>query len=159
MNLRVGSAFDIHKLESGIELKIGGITIPHDKGSLGHSDGDVLIHATCDAILGALNLGDLGKYFPSSDESIRGINSTEILEKIVDIMQKHGAQIMNLDSTVILEEPRLSAHIPSIKKSISETLGIEENRISVKSKSADGIGQIGGGNAIAAMVTLLITLE
>ena len=159
MNLRVGSAFDLHQLKSGIELKIGGISIPNDKGSLGHSDGDVLIHTICDAILGALNLGDLGKYFPSTDDSIQGMDSKDILKKIMEVMQKHGAEIVNIDSTVILERPRLSIYVPSMKKSLSEILGIEENRISIKSKSADGSGSIGSGDAVAAFCTLLITFN
>ena len=159
MSFRIGSGFDIHKLTEGIDLIIGGVKIQHSKGSLGHSDGDVLIHAICDALLGAMNEGDLGKYFPSSDESIAGMNSMIMLETMNKLLLQNNAVINNIDSTIILQEPRITPYIPEMKKNICRSLGIHENSLSIKSKSADHLGVIGREEGIAALSHVLIEFK
>ena len=159
MSFRIGSGFDIHRLTEGIDLIIGGISIPHDKGSLGYSDGDVLIHAICDSILGALNLGDLGKYFPSSDASIAGMNSMIMLETINNLLKERRAKIVNIDSTIILQEPKLSPFIGQIRVNLSKALNISIDQLSVKSKTSDDLGVIGREEGIAALSQVLIEIE
>ncbi len=159
MKIRIGSAFDIHRLEEGIPLIIGGIEIPYHKGSKGHSDGDVLIHVICDAILGALNEGDLGKHFPSSDDSLKGISSSEILVRVMDKMTLRNARIINIDSTIILQEPRMSPHLQAMKEFLSPRLNITSDQLSIKSKTSDHIGQVGENKAIAAKCSLLIEIQ
>ncbi len=158
MTFRTGSGFDIHRLENGIPLFIGGIEIPYHKGSVGHSDGDVLIHALCDAILGALNLGDLGKYFPPGDDSIKGISSIILLTKINSLMLDHHAKIGNIDCTIILQEPKISRYIPEMKKVLCGVMSIDEDKLSIKSKTTDGLGLIGDNEAIASLCSVLIEI-
>ena len=159
MAFRIGSGFDLHRLTEGIDLIIGGIVIPHSKGSLGHSDGDVLIHAICDAILGALNKGDLGKYLPSSDENIAGMSSMIMLETISKLLNDNMARIVNIDATLILQEPQLSPHMESIKSNLSSALSVDVETISVKSKTADHLGVIGREEGIAALCSVLIEID
>jgi 2-C-methyl-D-erythritol 2,4-cyclodiphosphate synthase len=159
VNFRIGSGYDVHRLVENRALWIGGIQIPNNKGALGTSDGDVLIHALCDAILGALNLGDLGKIFPSDDPKNKGISSLLILKQIVEMMRKENASIVNIDCTVILEEPKLSGYIPKIKEKLSHNLNCTEDLVSIKSKSNDGLGYIGQGDGIASICTVLLKIE
>jgi len=159
VKLRIGLGVDTHRLEDGIPLFIGGVKIPFHKGSLGHSDGDVLIHALCDSILGALNLGDLGFYFPSEDESIRGLRSSIILKKINELLQENNASIVNIDSTIILQRPKLKNYISDMKDVICSILHIEKEKLSIKSKTTDHLGLIGQGDAISAMSTVLLEVH
>ena len=151
--MRVGIGNDIHRLAEGRNLIIGGVKIPSDKGEVAHSDGDVLIHAIIDAILGATALGDIGALFPDTDEANRGRSSTEMLESVLKLVD---ARIVNIDTIVELEKPKLRNHIDSIRESIAECMGIDKCQISVKAKTAEGIGAIGQVEAIKATAIVLI---
>ncbi len=151
--MRVGIGNDIHRLAEGRNLIIGGVKIPSDKGEVAHSDGDVLIHAIIDAILGATALGDIGALFPDTDEANRGRSSTEMLESVLKLAD---ARIVNIDTIVELEKPKLRNHIDSIRESIAECMGIDKCQISVKAKTAEGIGAIGQVEAIKATAIVLI---
>ncbi|HDD64517.1 MAG TPA: 2-C-methyl-D-erythritol 2,4-cyclodiphosphate synthase [Firmicutes bacterium] len=154
--MRIGIGFDIHRFEKGRKFILGGIEIPFEKGLAGHSDGDVLIHSLSDAILGALGKPDIGYYFPDTDEKIKGIDSTQILKKVLSIMKKERCKIENIDIVIICEKPKLSPYIPSIKKRISEITGIEEGKIGIKAKTYEKIGEIGRGNACACLSSVLL---
>ena len=151
LNIRTGIGFDAHRLKSGIPLIIGGLQIPYAKGLHGHSDGDVLIHSIIDALLGAANLGDIGKYFPSKDTNLKGIDSTIMLKTIIDKIKNHKWQINFIDTTIIAEKPQLSEFINNIKKRLSNAMNIPEHLISVKAKTTDGMGFIGKSEGIAAL--------
>ena len=151
--MRVGIGNDIHRLAEGRNLIIGGVKIPSDKGEVAYSDGDVLIHAIIDAILGATALGDIGALFPDTDEANRGRSSTEMLESVLKLAD---ARIVNIDTIVELEKPKLRNHIDSIRESIAECMGIDKCQISVKAKTAEGIGAIGQVEAIKATAIVLI---
>lgn len=155
---RIGYGTDIHRLVENRPFFIGGILIPFHKGSLGHSDADVLIHAICDAILGALALGDIGSHFPDTDEKYRNINSEKLLSEVVTLMKTHGYSIVNLDSTINLQNPKLSPHIHEIRKNLSKLMECPVEKISVKAKTAEGLGSIGNAEAVSAEVITLISL-
>jgi 2-C-methyl-D-erythritol 2,4-cyclodiphosphate synthase len=154
--MRIGHGFDAHRLEPGRKFIVGGIEIAHDRGPAGHSDGDALAHAVSDAILGACALGDLGTYFPSSDERWRDASSLELLGSCVKKMQEAGYRIVNVDATVIVQRPVLAPHIPSIRASLARVLGLAITEISVKAKTTDGMGFTGDGSGIAAHAVALI---
>jgi len=156
LSIRVGQGFDVHALVPGRPLVLGGVRIPHDRGLAGHSDGDALLHAITDALLGALGEGDLGRHFPSSDESLRGVESGVLLERAVALLATHGARIGNLDATVIAEGPRLAPHQPAMAKALAERLQTEPARINLKVTSTDRLGAIGRGEGIAAQAVVLI---
>lgn len=150
-NLRTGIGFDAHKLKSGIPLILGGVHIPYGQGLHGHSDGDVLIHSIIDALLGAVNLGDIGKYFPSEDPNIKGIDSKIMLKTVVNEINNHNWQINFIDTTIVAEAPKLSEFINNIKNSLSNNMNIPTHLISIKSKTTDGMGFIGRGEGISAL--------
>jgi 2-C-methyl-D-erythritol 2,4-cyclodiphosphate synthase len=154
--VRIGQGFDVHQLVAGRALILGGHRIEHDRGLEGHSDGDVLLHAVADAILGALGEGDLGRHFPSTDETLRGIDSREILARVVSIMRTHGLRVGNLDCTVIAQAPRLAPHQPAMEKSLVEVLGAESSQVNLKVTSTDHLGAIGRGEGIASLATVLL---
>ena len=156
MQYRIGNGIDIHQLEEGIPLVIGGASIPFSKGSKGHSDGDVLLHAIVDAILGALALGDIGKHFPSDNSRWRGADSRIFLKHTCKLMNKKGYSIENIDATIILQEPVLSPHILQIRENIATILSTDLNQISVKATTTDKLGFIGKDNGIAATASALI---
>ncbi len=151
--MRVGFGNDIHRLVEGRPLMIGGIEIPFDKGEEAHSDGDVLLHAITDAILGAAAMGDIGQHFPDDSPLTKDASSSSFL-KNVQLMT--GARIINIDSTITLEKPKLAEHIPAIRKSIADLLEINIKQVSVKAKTAEGLGPIGEGKAIKAEAVVLI---
>ena len=151
--MRVGIGNDIHRLAEGRNLIIGGVKIPSDKGEVAHSDGDVLIHAIIDAILGATALGDIGALFPDTDEANRGRSSTEMLESVLKLVD---ARIVNIDTIVELEKPKLRNHIDSIRESIAECMGIDKCQISVKDKTAEGIGAFGQVEEIKASAIVIL---
>jgi 2-C-methyl-D-erythritol 2,4-cyclodiphosphate synthase len=153
---RIGQGYDIHELVEGRPLALGGVSIPFDKGSLGHSDGDVLIHAIIDALLGALALGDIGKHFPPWDERYKGANSLDMLAQIKGMITAEGYIIGNIDSTVIIEEPKLAPHIEAMRASISEVLNVPVPNISIKAKTSEGLGNIGQGRALACHAIVLL---
>ncbi len=155
-DIRVGSGFDAHKLVPGRRLILGGVEIPFDLGLEGHSDGDCLLHAVCDALLGAAAAGDMGTYFPSSDPRWKGTASTVFLKEVARVMDEKGYALENLDVTVIAERPALAPHIPDIRAGLGRALGIGVERVSVKAKTADGLGALGAGQGIAAQAAVLV---
>jgi 2-C-methyl-D-erythritol 2,4-cyclodiphosphate synthase len=156
MNFRVGLGYDIHRLKKGIPLWLGGMKIPFDMGLEGHSDGDALLHAITDAILGAAALPDIGHYFPPSDPSIKGISSSVMLSKAVEEAGKAGFVIGNVDSVLITEAPKISPHRDAIRNKIAELLKISMSNVQVKGKTNEKLGDIGKGEAIAAQAVVLL---
>lgn len=154
--MRTGIGYDIHPLEKGRALILGGVLIEHDTGLSGYSDADVLTHAVIDALLGAAALGDIGTHFPPGDERFEGASSLDLLRDAVALVAEHGYRIANIDSTVIAQEPRLSPHVEAIRASLAAVLGIDMSAVSVKTKSADHLGAIGRGEGIAALAVALI---
>jgi len=159
LKIKIGIGYDIHRLEENRKLYLGGIEIPFHKGLIGHSDGDVLIHAIIDAILGALGEKDIGQLFPDTDPEYKGISSLKLLEKVIRIVKNKKAKILNIDSVIIAEEPKLSPYINSMKKTLSPVLGLEESSIGIKAKTDEGLGEIGEGKAIASYAIALIEIE
>lgn len=157
--IRIGQGYDIHQLVEGRPLILGGLTIPFEKGPLGHSDGDVLIHAIIDSLLGALSLGDIGQHFPPSDERYKGANSLDMLAQVKGLVTNQGFVIGNIDSTIIVEQPKMAPHIESIRTLLAEVLNIELSRISVKAKTHEGLDAIGLGNALACQAVALLYQE
>lgn len=157
MKFRTGIGYDVHQLVEHRELILGGVHIPWDKGVLGHSDGDALTHAICDALLGAAGLGDIGQHFPSADPELKGISSMAILEKVVAHLNANGYGIENIDSTVVLQEPKISKYIEPMKTKLAATCSLDASRISVKATTTDHLGFTGRGEGIAALATVLIT--
>ena len=157
MNFRVGHGFDVHAFAEGRRLIIGGADIPFDRGLLGHSDGDAVLHACCDAVLGALGLGEIGIAFPPSDPKFKGLNSKEIVKNTLEKVAAFGGDIVHLDATLIAEEPKLKPHYETMKKSLAEIFNLHESRVSLKAKSNEGLDAIGRGEAIAchAVATVL----
>jgi len=153
---RVGQGFDAHRLVAGRALWLGGIQVPHDRGLEGHSDGDALLHAIMDALLGALARGDLGSHFPSSDESLRGIASAELLGRVVEQMAAAGLAVGNLDATVVAEAPRLAPHQPAMRARVAALLDAPVEAVNIKITSTDGLGAIGRGEGIAAQAVVLL---
>lgn len=157
MKIRVGLGYDVHKLGEGEELWIGGIQIDHIKGSIGHSDGDVLIHAICDALLGAANLRDIGYHFPDNDPSLKGIDSKILLRKTIDLITQKGFTIGNIDSTIALQKPKLKDLIPSMQKVLADTMAIDIEDIAIKATTTEKLGFVGTEAGIAAYATVLIS--
>jgi len=153
---KVGIGYDVHKLEEKQKFILGGVNIPFNKGLVGHSDGDVLLHSIIDAILGAINKGNIGDYFPSSDEKYKNLDSQTMLRSINKILKDENYSIVNIDSTIILEEPRLAQYIDKIKFNISTILGININQISIKPKTNDKLGFLGQSLGVCAQTIILI---
>ena len=156
---RVGLGFDMHRLEAGRPLILGGVTVPSDRGLKGHSDADVLTHAICEAMLGALALGDLGQHFPDSDPRYRGISSQALLKECLGLVIAKGGRLQNVDATVIAEAPKLSIWFGEMQKRLAETMSVEPDRVSVKAKSPEGLGLLGRREGIAAMAVVSIEVE
>ncbi|MBU2648541.1 2-C-methyl-D-erythritol 2,4-cyclodiphosphate synthase [bacterium] len=154
--MRVGIGFDVHQLQSGRNLVLGGVRIPFDKGLLGHSDADVLVHAIIDALLGALAMGDIGKLFPDTDNRYKDINSLELLEQVLDRIQKRGWQVGNLDTIIMAEQPKLQLFIPRMITSIAENLQIDKEQVSIKATTTEKLGFIGREEGIAAQAIVLL---
>jgi 2-C-methyl-D-erythritol 2,4-cyclodiphosphate synthase len=156
VNLRVGQGFDAHRLAPGRPLRLGGVSIPHDRGLAGHSDGDVLLHAIARALLGALGAGDLGQHFPSSDERWRGADSGVFVREALAMVQSRGLAVSNLDATVIAEAPRLAPHQAAMRRSVAALLEAPVEAVNVQVTSTDGLGAIGRGEGIAAQAVVLL---
>jgi 2-C-methyl-D-erythritol 2,4-cyclodiphosphate synthase len=150
MHPRVGHGYDVHRLQPGRKLILGGVDIPADRGLDGHSDADVLLHAMMDALLGASGLGDIGKHFPDTDPRYKGISSLLLLRHVGELLVQHRFTIVNIDSTVVLEHPRIAPHIPAMQSAIAGVLGISPGQISVKATSQEGLGFVGSGEGAAA---------
>ena len=155
-NWRVGMGYDVHQLASGYQLWIGGIEVPFEKGSVGHSDGDVLIHAICDALLGAANLRDIGHHFPDTDPSLKGIDSKILLEKVMVLLRSHDYEVGNIDTTICLQQPKINPFIPDMQTTLSEVMKLQASQISIKATTTERMGFVGSGDGIAAYATVLI---
>lgn len=153
---RIGIGYDLHRLESGRPLILGGVVIPHDKGLVGHSDADVLAHAITDAILGAAALGNIGQHFPDTDPRYKGADSLELLRRAMELTAKAGYAIVNLDSTIVAQRPKLNPHIDAMRTRLSECLGLDTARISVKAKTNEAVGPEGREEAISAQAVVLL---
>lgn len=153
---RIGEGWDTHALVPGRKLIIGGITVPHSTGLLGHSDADVLIHAIIDALLGAAGLGDIGSHFPDTDVRFKGADSVVLLRETGRLLAERGLRIGNIDSTVIAQAPKLASHIPAMRERIAQTLGLEAGRVNVKAKTAEKLGPVGQGLSIEARAVVLL---
>ena len=149
-NFRIGHGYDVHKLEEGKKFIIGGIEIDHDKGAVGHSDADVVIHVICDALLGALSLGDIGKHFPDTDDIYKGINSKILLKKVMKLVKEEKYQISNVDVTILLQKPKLRNYIDSMRDTLSNIMDINKSQISVKATTTEGLGFVGREEGVAA---------
>lgn len=154
--LRIGEGYDVHALVEGRELVLCGVRIDGARGPEGHSDGDALAHAICDALLGAAALGDIGRHFPPGDERFKGSPSRMFLERVVELLAEQGYRVANVDATVVLERPRLSPHIHAIRTSLAEALGCPVDSVSVKAKTAEKMGPVGEGKAIEARAIALV---
>jgi 2-C-methyl-D-erythritol 2,4-cyclodiphosphate synthase len=154
--MRVGIGYDVHRLVEGRDLFLGGVLIPHHKGLLGHSDGDVLIHAVSDAILGAISEGDIGAHFPDTDEATEGIRSTKILAEVGRLVRAKGFRIVNIDAVVVAEEPKISSHRERMKEAIAGVLGIDKDAVGIKGKTTEGLGFSGRREGIEAHAVALL---
>ena len=154
--MRVGMGYDVHKLTEGRKLILGGVDIPWEKGLLGHSDADVLIHAVMDALLGAAALGDIGKHFPDTDDQYKGISSIALLEKVAKLLEKECYAVGNIDATVIAQKPKMAPHIPQMRKNMADALGIPESKINIKATTEEGLGFTGRGEGIASQAICLL---
>ncbi len=157
MTLRIGIGYDLHRLdEQGTCMILGGVRIPHPRGFIAHSDGDVLVHAIIDALLGAAGLGNIGQRFPDSDPNLKGADSMVLLERTKRLLQSAGFGVINIDSVIIAEQPKLTPHVEAMRQRIAETLDIERNRISIKPKTNEGVGAEGREEAVSAQSVVLL---
>jgi 2-C-methyl-D-erythritol 2,4-cyclodiphosphate synthase len=154
--MRIGQGFDVHALVAGRPLIIGGVTIPYDKGLAGHSDADVLLHAICDALLGAAALGDIGRHFPDTDPAYKGADSRVLLRRVGQLLEAAEFRVANIDSTIIAQAPRMAPHIPAMVANIAEDLGIAAGNVNVKAKTTEKLGFTGRGEGIAAEAIALL---
>jgi 2-C-methyl-D-erythritol 2,4-cyclodiphosphate synthase len=154
--MRIGFGYDSHRLATGRRLVLGGKEIPHEKGLQGHSDADVLIHAVCDAILGATGLGDIGRQFPDTDPSYRDISSLILLDRVRALAAASGYQVSNVDSTIVLEKPKLAPHLPAMAENMAGVLRISPGQVNVKAKTNEGMGLVGAGEGAAAFAVALV---
>lgn len=154
--MRVGMGYDVHRLVEGRKLILGGVEIPYEKGLLGHSDADVLLHAVMDALLGAAALGDIGKHFPDTDEKYRGISSMKLLEHVAGLLEEKHFVIENIDATVIAQRPKLLPYMDQMKRNIAQTLGLSEDRVNIKATTEEGLGFTGSGEGISAQAVCLL---
>lgn len=153
---RVGTGYDVHRLVEGRKLVLGGVEIPFEKGTLGHSDGDALTHAICDALLGALALGDIGQHFPDTDPRFKDVYSIELLRHVNELIRTKRFEVSNVDATVVLQEPKLKPHLPEMRSKIADALSVEVDQISVKATTTEGLGMTGAGDAVEAQAVCLL---
>lgn len=156
MNLRIGSGVDFHQLVEGRPLMIGGVEIPHHKGSLGHSDADVLLHAICDALLGGACLGDIGAHFPDTSSDFKGIDSKILLQRTMELLKKEGYRVINIDTTLCLQEPKIKPHISAMQEIISSLTGLTVNDVSIKATTTEKMGFVGREEGLMAYATVLL---
>ncbi|MGE0077253.1 MAG: 2-C-methyl-D-erythritol 2,4-cyclodiphosphate synthase [Bacteroidales bacterium] len=159
MKIRVGFGYDVHRLEEGYQFWLGGIRINHTKGSVGHSDGDTLIHAICDAMLGAANLRDIGNQFPDNDPSLKGIDSKILLKKTLDLIAEKGYRIGNIDSTICLQQPKVKDYIPEMQRTLASVLNISKEDISIKATTTEKLGFTGREEGVSAYAVILLEKE
>ncbi len=154
--MRVGLGYDVHRLTEGRELILGGVKIPWEKGLLGHSDADVLVHAVMDALLGAAALGDIGQHFPDTDPAYKGISSIRLLVHVAELLREHGFQVGNIDGVIIAQRPKMAPHIPMMRKNIADALGISQDRINIKATTEEKLGFTGREEGIASQAVCLL---
>ncbi len=157
--IRCGIGYDVHRFAEGRKLILGGVEIAHSHGLEGHSDADVLLHAIADALLGAVGEGDIGQHFPNTDESIRGISSIEILRRVIKVLAEKNARLVNIDATVLAEEPKLAPHIAAMRKTIAGAIGTPDSNVNVKATTNEKLGAIGRGEGIAAIAIATVEIE
>jgi 2-C-methyl-D-erythritol 2,4-cyclodiphosphate synthase len=156
-NFRIGHGYDVHALGEGLRLVLGGVEIPHDKGCIAHSDGDVLVHAICDALLGAAALGDIGKHFPDTSDEFKGIESLILLRRVVELLSKEGYTIGNIDSTIAMQRPKLRPDIDLMRQRIAEAAGVTIEQVSVKATTTERLGFEGEEKGVSATAVVLLT--
>jgi len=156
MKVRVGFGFDVHQLKEGKDLWLGGIQLPHSKGAVGHSDADVLIHAVCDALLGAAGMRDIGFHFPDTSSEFKGIDSKLLLDRVNQLLKKEGYSINNIDCTLVLEQPKINPHIDEMKKTLASILNVEVNDIGIKATTNEKLGYVGREEGVCAYAVALI---
>ena len=156
-NIRIGHGYDVHKLENGKKFVIGGIEIDHYKGAVGHSDADIVIHVICDALLGAMSLGDIGSHFPDTDETYKNIDSKILLERVITLVKENNYSIVNVDVTVLLEKPKLRNHIDTMRTKLAEIIGTNISQVSIKATTTEGLGFVGREEGVAAHCVCLIS--
>jgi 2-C-methyl-D-erythritol 2,4-cyclodiphosphate synthase len=156
MKIKIGHGYDVHQLAEGYELCLGGIKVPHNVGSMGHSDADVLLHAICDALLGALSLGDIGHHFKNTDPLWKGVDSKFFLRKVYELVSEQGYRVGNIDSTLILEEPKIGKYIPEMKIAIAGCLNIEPNDVSIKATTSETMGFVGKKEGLEAHAVCIL---
>lgn len=159
MNMRIGHGYDVHRLTPGRKLILGGVLIPYEKGLLGHSDADVLSHAISDALLGALALGDIGKWFPDTDERYKGADSLVLLRHVVDMLAERGWQVGNIDATILAQRPKLRDYIDTMRENLARVCRVLPDQVSVKATTEEGLGFTGKGDGIAAHAVCLLTRQ
>lgn len=156
LNIRIGFGFDVHPLAEGRPLWLGGVKLEHPKGLVGHSDADVLLHAICDALLGAANLRDIGFHFPNTDPKYKGADSKKLLEEVMRLLKERNYAVINIDATLCLEEPKINPHITKMQQVLAPILGVTENEVSIKATTNEGLGYVGKGNGANAYAVALI---
>jgi 2-C-methyl-D-erythritol 2,4-cyclodiphosphate synthase len=154
--VRIGTGYDVHRLAAGRKLMIGGVDIPFEKGLLGHSDADVLLHAICDALLGAAGLGDIGRHFPDTEPKYKGIPSLKLLEEVRRLLAEAGFRVNNIDATIVAEKPKMASHIPAMAANIASAVKVDRSEINVKATTTEGLGFAGTGEGMAAYAVALI---
>jgi len=156
MTLRIGFGFDVHQLKEGVDFWLGGIIVPHTKGGLGHSDADVLIHAICDSLLGAANLGDIGKHFPDTSAEYKGIDSKILLKDVMVLIRNKGYEIGNIDSTICLQTPKIGSYIPKMKNVLAICMNVDVDQVSIKATTTEKLSFVGREEGVSAYATVLI---
>ena len=156
MEFRVGNGYDVHQLADGLPLVLGGVKIPHTKGCVAHSDGDVLIHAICDALLGALALGDIGQHFPDTSDAYAGIDSRILLERVNGMIRDRGWKIVNIDGTLLAQKPKIAPFVPQMRQALADVLALDVDAVSVKATTTERLGFVGREEGIAAQATCLL---
>ena len=159
MDFRTGNGYDVHKLAEGLPLVLGGVKIPHTKGCVAHSDGDVLIHALCDALLGALGLGDIGQHFPDTSEEFAGIDSRILLSRVTTMIREAGWEIVNVDNTLLAQQPKIAPFILQMRQALAETMRIPVRSVSIKATTTERLGFVGREEGVAAYATCLLRRE
>lgn len=159
MNIRVGIGYDVHQLEEGLKFVLGGVALAHEKGPVAHSDGDVLIHAICDALLGAANLGDIGQHFPDTSSDYEGVDSKLLLKKTIALLNESGYKVGNIDSTVCAQRPKLKKYIPIMQDTLAKVINIPVNDVSIKATTTERLGFVGREEGISAYAVVLLYKE
>jgi 2-C-methyl-D-erythritol 2,4-cyclodiphosphate synthase len=154
--MRVGLGYDVHAFEEGRPLVLGGVTVTHDRGLAGHSDADVLVHALMDAVLGAMRAGDIGRHFPDNDPAYAGISSIELLRRVADLMTKRGYRLVDADTVIVMQRPRVSSYRERMRETMAEALGVEIDRVGVKATTTEGLGLTGREEGVAAQAVVLL---